>query len=130
MLLSLLTSCTVKTKELPSLKAPYINRISFLKRVYQQNGKLLKIPYENRVRNPFYIYIEIENTSGEGNLKIVFYKNNEIVYGKEFSFGENGKDYEKITIWSRVEKKLTGKIRYAVFYNNSLLWTGKIIIFN
>ncbi len=129
MILSLSTSCTVKTKDLPSLKAPYINRISFLKRVYPQNGKLLKISYKNKVKNPFYIYIEIANTSGKGNLKILFYKNNEIVYRKEFNFGEKGKDYEKITIWSRVDKKLTGKIKYAIFYNNSLIWTGKIKIF-
>ncbi len=129
MILSLLTSCTVKTKDLPSLKAPYINRISFLKRVYQKNGKLLKISYKNKVKNPFYIYIEIANTSGKGNLKILFYKNDEIVYRKEFNFGEKGKDYEKITIWSRVDKKITGKIKYAVFYNNSLIWTGKIKIF-
>ena len=129
MILSLSTSCTVKTKDLPSLKAPYINRISFLKRVYPQNGKLLKISYKNKVKNPFYIYIEIANTSGKGNLNILFYKNDEIVYRKEFNFGEKGKDYEKITIWSRVDKKLTGKIKYAIFYNNSLIWTGKIKIF-
>ncbi len=73
--------------------------------------------------------MEIANTSGEGSLKILLYKNKKLAYKKKFNFGERGKVYEKITIWSRVEKKLTGKIRYAVFYNNSLLWTGKIRIF-
>ncbi len=126
--MALLNSCGIKVEELPNLEKPYIEKVYFLKEVKFDNGKITKIFFKDKIRNPFFILIKMKNTRGKGTLKIKLYKNDKLAYEKTFYFGKAGKEYETIFVWERVEEKMKGKICYAIFYNDSLLWEGDFYV--
>ncbi len=126
--MALLNSCGIKVEELPNLEKPYIEKVYFLKEVKFDNGKISKIFFKDKIRNPFFILIKLKNTRGKGTLKIKLYKNDKLTYEKSFFFGKEGKEYETIFLWDRVEERMKGKIFYAIFYNDSLLWEGDFYV--
>ncbi len=138
--------CDVKVEYLPQISFPYVAEMEFLKEVKNVNGKAKKKKFkDDRIYAPFYFLLKIKEIENSGIITVRFYetktdKNNKIktaekneipgkcVTEKSFQFGKPGKYYEYIIFFDCVEDLPPGRYRFAIFYNNILIYDDNIEI--
>ncbi len=136
--------CGVKVEYLPQISYPYVAEMEFLKEVKNVNGKAKKKKFkDDHIYSPFYFLLKIKEIENNGIITVRFYetktdKNSKTaeknvipgkcVTEKPFQFGKPGKYYEYIIFFDRVEDLAPGKYRFAVFYNNILIYEDYVEI--
>jgi len=125
--------CGVKMSQLPVVNYPYISETEFLKEVRNVKGKAKKKKFKyGRITSPFYFLFKIKEVENNGTLTVIFYgkegDKEKKVIEKNFHFGKPGKYYEYIIFFDRVENLKPGKHRYAVFYNQRLIYEDYLVI--
>jgi hypothetical protein len=133
--LSMMAGCGVKAVYLPQVDFPYLSEMEFLKEVKNVNGKAKKRHFKgDKVRSPFYFFLKVKEIENSGTITVRFYKeeSSESLKTAErtFQFGEEGKYYEYVIFFDRVEVPASGKYRYAVFYNNRLIYEDQLEVSN
>jgi len=134
LLLLLIPGCGVKTAYLPRVEYPYVAEMEFLKEVRNVDGKAKKRHFkEDRIASPFYFLLKIKEIENDGTITVCFYGgegkgSNVKIVEKTFQFGKPGKYYEYVIFFDRVEVPRPGKYRYAVFYNDHLIYEDKLKI--
>lgn len=128
-----MSGCGIKASQLPVMTAPYVAEMDFFKEVKNVGGKAERERFkDNRITNPFYFYLKINDMENDGRVRVVFYKvrNKEtaIIAEKHFRFGKPGKYYEYIIFFDRIDSAEAGKHRYAVFVNDRLLYDGPVVV--
>ncbi|MCU0287927.1 MAG: hypothetical protein MUF15_16240 [Acidobacteria bacterium] len=126
--------CGVKTGYLPQVSYPYVAEMDFLKEVKNINGKARKKRFkDDRVTVPFYFLLKINDIENNGTITVRFYETYDSpgsmgrqVMERLFQFGQSGKYYEYVIFFDQVEGIRAGKYRYAVFYNNKLLYENLV----
>ncbi len=121
-------NCGIKPELLPVKKYPNVEEILFLKKIVVSGDKIKKIFYKNGIKFPFFIYFKLKDVSGKGFIVLNFYNDKKKIYSRKFSFGKEGKIYESIIIWDRIEIKKYKKLRYTIFYKKNLIYEGKIYL--
>ncbi len=123
-------SCRIKPEQLPFLAHPYLYKIEFLKHVENDNDKAKKEYFKDGVvRVPFYFLLTVKELEDEGAIRVRFYnEDKKRVAERAFYYGEPGKYYEYIICFERVENILPGSYRYAVFYNDGLIYEGSLTV--
>jgi len=130
------SGCRFKVEQLPEVNYPYISEVEFLKEVRNDNGKARKTPFKNgRITSPFFIFVKIREIEDSGMLAIRFYGSDDKGGGGErmeertFRFGEDGKYYEYIIFFDRIDGLAAGEYRYAVFFRGKLLYEDRVRVF-
>jgi hypothetical protein len=141
-----IAGCNVKVEYLPQISFPYVAEIEFLKEVKNVNGKAKKKKFkDDRIYVPFYFLLKIKEIENNGIIIVRFYetksdKNNknkttekkkipgQCVTEKSFQFGKPGKYYEYIIFFDRVEDLTPGRYRFAIFYNDILIYEDNVEI--
>jgi hypothetical protein len=127
--------CGIKTEQLPLLSSPYVSEVEFLKEVINDNGKAKKKRFDNdRITSPFYFFLKVKEIENNGTLAVVFFESTDNtnkeagkkVAEKEFSYGQQGKYYEYIIFFDRVEGLSPGNYRYGIFLNQHLIYEGLV----
>lgn len=131
LLLSFAVGCGVKAEYLPQVDFPYLSEMEFLKEVRNVNGKAKKRRFKgDRVRSPFYFLLKVKEIENSGTITVRFYKGesseNLTAAERTFRFGQEGKYYEYVIFFDRVEVPEPGKYRYAVFYNTRLIYEEQV----
>jgi hypothetical protein len=131
LLLSMMAGCGVKAEYLPQVDFPYLSEMEFLKEVKNVNGKAKKRRFKgDKVRSPFYFFFKVKEIENSGTITVRFYKGesseNLKTMERTFQFGEEGKYYEYVIFFDRVKVPTPGKYRYAVFYNNRLIYEDQL----
>ena len=126
LLLLFTVGCGVKVKYLPQVSYPYVAEMEFLKEVKNVNGKAKKKRFkDDRITSPFYFLLKVKEIENSGTITVCFYETVgkfEKVTERSFQFGKQGKYYEYIIFFDRVDELKPGKYRYAIFYNEKLLY--------
>lgn len=135
LLLSFAVGCGVKAEYLPQVDFPYLSEMEFLKEVKNVNGKAKKRRFKgDRVKSPFYFFLKVKEIENSGTITVRFYKGkspeNLKSAERTFQFGQEGKYYEYVIFFDRVEVPEPGKYRYAVFYNNRLIYEEQLEVNN
>lgn len=143
LLLLLISGCGVKAEYLPQVDYPYVAEMEFLKEVRNVDGKAKKKRFkEDRITSPFYFLLKIKEIENDGAITVRFYTGespakkgtngennlNKKVTEKTFQFGKPGKYYEYVIFFDHVETLSPGKYRYAVFYNDHLIYEDRLEI--
>lgn len=111
---------------------------------------------EDRITSPFYFFLKIKEIEDNGAITVRFYEGtasptgkgaapptgkapapsekkpvggavlNKKITEKSFEFGKPGKYYEYVIFFDRVEALSPGKYRYAIFYNNHLIYEDRV----
>ncbi|MCP5049481.1 MAG: hypothetical protein GY940_20085 [bacterium] len=129
-----LSGCGIKMAQLPAIEYPYVAEIEFLKEVKNIDGKAKKKRFkQNRITSPFYFFLKIKEIENNGTVRVAFYgtgntSDNTLAAEKQFNFGQPGKYYEHIIFFDQVKGLKEGKYRYAIFYNDRLIYEDKIEI--
>lgn len=128
-LVAMTVGCGVKTGYLPQVSYPYVAEMDFLKEVKNVNGKARKKRFKNdRITAPFYFLLKVNEIENNGTITVRFYETGPAVdmgrrvMERMFQFGQPGKYYEYVIFFDQVEGIHAGKYRYAVFYNNKLIY--------
>jgi len=127
--------CGVKMSQVPVVSYPYVSEFEFFKDVRNVDGKAKKIKFKDgRIVSPFCFFVKVSEVENNGVVRVVFYEGKEKKgTGEEknkklaeytFDYGEEGKYYEYILFFDRVDSLGVGKYRYAVMINNRLLFEG------
>lgn len=126
----------MKVAQLPMVNYPFVSEVEFLKEVRNVNGKAKKKQFKNdRITSPFYIFIKIREIEDSGTLAIRFYGKGDgesegtRMEERTFQFGEDGKYYEYIIFFDRIEGLSAGAYRYAIFFRGKLLYEDRLRVF-
>jgi hypothetical protein len=113
--------------------------MEFLEEVKNVNGKARKKRFKNdRITAPFYFLLKIKEIENDGTLSVRFYpaagsgkagENRRKAAEKTFHFGQEGKYYEYIIFFDRIEGLTPGKYRYGIFCNQRLIYEDQLIVF-
>ena len=122
-----IAGCGVKPELLPVKNYPHIEKVRFLKKIIFENGNIKKSYFKNGISSPFIIFFELKDVSGKGYVVLKIYNEKKKVYEKKFFFGKEGKLYDSIIIWDRVDIKKYKKLKYTIFYKKNLLYEGEIL---
>ena len=132
-----LWGCGVKMEQLPLINYPYVSEIEFLQEVKNIDGRAKKTTFKHdRITSPFYFLVKIKEVENNGVLTVCFYTTANVKAGesdkkvaeKTFHFGEDGKYYEYIIFFDRVDNLEPGRYRYAVFCNQRLIYEGQLVV--
>jgi hypothetical protein len=128
--------CRVKTEYLPQVNFPYVAEMNFFKDIKNVDGKAKTTRFKDGlVHSPFYFLLKVKEIENSGTVTVRIYEGNsqpastkppphagKQVEERIFNFGEEGKYYEYIIFFDQIDNLLPGKHRYAVFYNEKLIF--------